>query len=240
MSQELLGDIIGHRDEAYAARRRWYVLPLSIMVHGAFLAGVLIVPLAAEIRHPSPPLLSSLVHVMTVASVPSAPDRLPGPPAPRGPAAPSIAPTVAPVEFAPEPAGPVVPGALPGSVVESGFGVGPALPGTIDPPVEPPAPPVRSAPVRVGGTIRPPTKISGGAPVYPAAALQARLEGAVVLDATIDTRGSVEDLRVVTSAPFFDRAAIDAVRSWRFTPTLLNGVPVPVLLRVTVNFSLRR
>jgi protein TonB len=99
---------------------------------------------------------------------------------------------------------------------------------------------VRYAPVRVGGTIRPPTKISGAAPVYPVAALQARLEGVVVLDATIDARGSVEDLRVVTSAPLFDRAAVDAVRSWRFTPTSLNGVPVPVLLRVTVNFSLRR
>ncbi len=76
--------------------------------------------------------------------------------------------------------------------------------------------------------------------MYPITAQQARLEGVVVLEATIDERGSVERLRVIESAPLFDQAALDAVRRWRYTPTLLNGVPVPVLMTVTVRFTLRQ
>jgi protein TonB len=125
--------------------------------------------------------------------------------------------------------------------VENGIGGGTGMPGPaatlVEPP--PPPPPVRYAPVRVGGTIRPPTRIAGAAPVYPVVAQQARLEGVVMLEATIDERGNVERLRVTQSAPLFDQAAIEAVRHWRFTPTLLNGVPVPVLMTVTVKFTLR-
>jgi len=61
----------------------------------------------------------------------------------------------------------------------------------------------------------------------------------VVLEAVINTRGEVERLRVLRSVPLLDGAAIDAVERWRYTPTLLNGIPVPVLITVTVRFALR-
>jgi protein TonB len=56
----------------------------------------------------------------------------------------------------------------------------------------------------------------------------------------ISCDGGVEDARVLRSVPLLDAAAIDAVRQWRFTPTLLNGVPVRVIMTVTVHFTLKK
>jgi protein TonB len=58
----------------------------------------------------------------------------------------------------------------------------------------------------------------------------------VILEAVISPSGSVEDVRVLRGIPLLDDAAADAVRQWRYTPTLLNGVPVAVVMTVTVNF----
>ena len=93
------------------------------------------------------------------------------------------------------------------------------------------------APVRVGGQIRPPTKIKDVKPVYPAIAQSARVGGTVTIEATIGTDGKVTDARVVRSIPLLDQAALDAVRQWEYLPTLLNGVPVPVLATITINFA---
>ena len=93
------------------------------------------------------------------------------------------------------------------------------------------------APVRVGGNIRAPTKIKDVKPVYPAIAQSARVAGAVTIEATIGPDGKVIDAKVVRSIPLLDQAALDAVRQWEYTPTLLNGVPVPVLVTVTINFT---
>jgi protein TonB len=60
----------------------------------------------------------------------------------------------------------------------------------------------------------------------------------VILEAVIAEDGSVRDVKVLRSALLFDQAAIDAVRQWRFTPTLLSGQPVPVVMTVTVDFKL--
>jgi protein TonB len=65
------------------------------------------------------------------------------------------------------------------------------------------------------------------------------VEGLVILEALIDEQGTVRDVRVIRSVPVLDRAAMDAVRQWRFTPTLLTGEPVSVLMNVSVTFSLR-
>jgi len=92
-------------------------------------------------------------------------------------------------------------------------------------------------PVRVGGQIKPPTKIKDVKPVYPAIAQSARVEGVVIIEATIGPEGKVEDAKVLRSVPLLDQAALDAVRQWEFTPTLLNGVPVPVVMTVTVRFT---
>jgi TonB family protein len=92
-------------------------------------------------------------------------------------------------------------------------------------------------PVRVGGKIRPPTKVKDVAPVYPAAAKSARVAGTVIVEATIGSDGKVTDAKVLRSIPLLDQAALDAVRQWEYTPTLLNGVPVPVLVTVTISFT---
>jgi TonB family protein len=97
--------------------------------------------------------------------------------------------------------------------------------------------PPPSAPVRVGGNIRTPAKISGAAPLWPASARQAGIGGVVILEITIAPDGTIKDAKVLRSIPQLDQAALDAVRQWRYEPTLLNGAPVPVIMTVTVNFQ---
>jgi TonB family protein len=93
--------------------------------------------------------------------------------------------------------------------------------------------------VRVGGKIKAPTKIKDVAPVYPAMAQSAHVAGAVIIEATIGADGKVIDAKVLRSVPMLDQAALDAVRQWEYTPPLLNGVPVPVIMTVTVTFKLQ-
>ena len=93
-------------------------------------------------------------------------------------------------------------------------------------------------PVRVGGTIREPRNIKRVAPVYPPEAQAAGVSGLVILEVLIGGDGRISDAKVLRSIPLLDQAAIDSVLQWEFTPTLLNGVPVPVIMTVTVNFTL--
>ncbi len=92
--------------------------------------------------------------------------------------------------------------------------------------------------IRVGGGVRPPTQVNKVAPVYPAIAQSARVQGIVILEATIGVDGKVIDAHVLRSIPLLDQAAIDAVRQWEYMPTMLNGAPVPVIMTVTVTFTL--
>jgi len=94
-------------------------------------------------------------------------------------------------------------------------------------------------PVRPGGDIKFPTRTSYLAPTYPSLAKSARIEGTVYLEATIDVNGNVRDVRVLKSIPLLDEAAKAAVSQWKYSPTRLNGVAVPVILTVTVTFTLR-
>jgi protein TonB len=95
------------------------------------------------------------------------------------------------------------------------------------------------APIRVGGDVRPPTKVRDVPPVYPAMAQSAHAQGVVIIEVIIDEQGNVADARVLRSVPLLDQAALDAVRQWQFTPTQFNGAPTPVLMTVTVNFTLQ-
>ncbi|MCX6543916.1 MAG: M56 family metallopeptidase [Acidobacteria bacterium] len=92
--------------------------------------------------------------------------------------------------------------------------------------------------VRVGGHIAPPKKLKDVKPVYPAVALNARVQGVVIVEAVIGEEGRVSTVRVLRSIPLLDQAALDAVRQWEFVPTLLNGAPIPVIATMTVNFTL--
>jgi TonB family protein len=96
------------------------------------------------------------------------------------------------------------------------------------------------APVRVGGNIRAPQKVHDVKPIYPDSMRAAGRDGLVMLDAVINEDGSVSSVRVVGGDvhPDFATAAVEAVRQWQFTPTLLNGRPVEVVMTVKVAFSL--
>jgi TonB family protein len=100
------------------------------------------------------------------------------------------------------------------------------------------AEPLRRGAVRVGGTIKEPRKLRNVNPSYPDIAKQARVQGVVILECTIGSDGRVQEVKVLRGIPLLDEAAVDAVRQWVYTPTLLNGVPVPVIMTVTVHFKL--
>jgi len=93
-------------------------------------------------------------------------------------------------------------------------------------------------PIRVGGAMTSPVKIRDVRPFYPETAREARVQGIVIVEAVISTSGEVEDARVLRGNPMLDSAALDAVRQWRYTPSLLNGQPVSVIMTVTLNFTL--
>lgn len=91
---------------------------------------------------------------------------------------------------------------------------------------------------RVHRQIREPRKTRQVAPRYPASAAAARRQGVVVIKMVISPAGCVGDMRVVRSAGLdLDFAAFNAVKEWRYTPTLLDGQPVPITTTVTVTFK---
>src|SRR5271166_3897849 len=75
-------------------------------------------------------------------------------------------------------------------------------------------------------------------PTYPPLARQARIQGAVILEAIIGTDGSITNLHVVSGHPMLVSAAVEAVKQWKYRPYLLNGQPVEVQTQVQVNFRL--
>jgi TonB family protein len=111
------------------------------------------------------------------------------------------------------------------------------------PPVEPPhiAPPVQQEkrPVKVSEGVLQAQLVSRMEPRYPLLALQTRQAGTVVLHAIISRDGRIIALEVVSGSPFFVQAALDAVRQWRYRPTMLNGEPVAVETTITVMFRLQ-
>ena len=214
-------------------------LPVSIAVHLAVLALVFVIPLTAQVALPIP---ASAMDAY-IRAVPAPPP----PPAPVVRAAPqqtfepSRAPTEAPSAIAPErdvlPAEPTAEGG-----VEFGPPGGVGVPlrevGGIPPP-PPPPPPKPSGPVRAGELVQPPQKIADARPRYPEIARAAHVQGTVMLEAVLDTNGRVSQVRVVKSVPLLDQAALDAVRQWQYTPSTLHGVPVEVLMTITVTFTLQ-
>lgn len=215
----------------------------SVLLHGAALAAVLVVPLLTDDRLPDQ---AGQVEAFFAAPIQMAPPPPPPPPATSRVAVPepakSVTPggLVAPVEVPTE----VVPEAAFDLGVEGGLagGVEGGVPGGVvggivgGLPDAPPPPPTE--PARVGLEVKEPRKVKDVPPVYPSIAAQSRLEGVVVLECVIDPRGRVEDLKVVRGLPLLDDAAIEAVRQWVYTPTLINGVPTSVIMTVRVTFRL--
>lgn len=220
---------------------------LSLLVHAVALAAIVVVQLFAVGPLPTPhqPLVFEnprMVHLADI-TLPPTPQRLrheSGSPAPARTSPGYAAPIVAPTGTRPETgadglktAGPEVEG------IEHGGGDGlDTIGGRVEAPPPPPRAP--AAPIRLHEGMQMPRKIVDAAPAYPELARAAHREGVVILEAVIDTHGRVESVRVLRSIPLLDQAAVAAVRQWQFTPTLLNGEPVPIVMTVTVNFQLSR
>jgi len=219
---------------------RTWTLGVSIVFHLCVICGVVVAPLFATGDLPEP-RRAGPEYVLVTAHIPEPPP-LSRPNTPTAPST-SAAPLVAQTDILPET--PATPGPAPGPVDFGGPGGEPGggglVPGSIvsdDPFPPPPAPPARKEPIRVGGDIRPPQRIRDVSPRYPAIAQASRVQGVVILEAVIGEDGTVQNVRVLRSKPLLDDAAVEAVRQWRFTPTLLNGQAVPVVMTVTVSFTL--
>jgi protein TonB len=110
-----------------------------------------------------------------------------------------------------------------------------ALPQTPPPQTLEPAQPVR---IRVGGIVSAARLIYQPKPEYPELARMTRTEGEVEFEAVIGKDGTIEELKVLGGHPLLVKAALEAVRQWRYQPTLLNGEPIEVVTEITVSFKL--
>jgi TonB family protein len=90
----------------------------------------------------------------------------------------------------------------------------------------------------LGGQAKAPELLVSSAPIYPAMARQARVEGQVTIEAVIDTNGKLTTMKVISGPPLLQQAAIDSLRTWKYQPGYLNEKPVPTKTSITVNFRL--
>lgn len=120
----------------------------------------------------------------------------------------------------------------------------PSRPSAPSPPSGPGVPLEPSAedlsPVRSGGEVTRPEKISGPNPQYTEIARKARIQGVVIVEAIIDKTGRVRHVRVLKPLPMgLDQSAVEAVSQWKFKPATLHGRPVDVYYNLTINFRLQ-
>jgi protein TonB len=222
-------------------RRSTPVGLLSVAFHTLLLAALIVIPILASDELPTPRDFMAIWLPSTPpppVEPPPAPQptrRVPAPAVVAAPGVPLEAPSGIkretgierpPVQLAVDPA------ATGGSSVVAGLN----LPGVVE---APPEPPRVVAPYRTGGVIQQPRRIRDVPPAYPMPARMTKVEGVVIIEAIISTTGEVQDARILKSVPLLDQAALDAVRQWRYTPSLLNGIPVPVVFTVTVQFRLQ-
>jgi len=224
------------------ASRVWQLTFGSLLLHASAVAALLVLPLLREGAMPPP--THTIDAFFAAPSVPAPP---PPPPALAAAAHSAAAPHptrdtqafVAPIEIpdAIEEAGTDLDLGIEGGQaggVEGGVAGG-VVGGIVGGALGPPSPPKV---LRVGGAITEPRKLLHVNPIYPQVARVARVQGRVVIDCLIDPGGHVVKAHVVEGAPLLKEAALEAVRQWRYTPTLYGGVPVPLEMRVTVSFRL--
>ena len=244
MQKRLFEDLIDSDRVAHRTQRS-KTMPVSLVLHLIVATSIVLVPILASDQIPEPASAVKAFFVEPLAAPPPPPP--PPPPAARAAIAPRVAPKpivqnnafVAPVEVPQE----IKPEEGLDLGVEGGVagGVEGGVPGGVVGGVVgglPDAPPPPQQAVRVGGQIKEPKKLKSVSPEYPDIARQARVQGVVILECTISPQGKVTEVKVLRGIPLLDQAAMEAVRQWVYTPTLLNGVPVPVIMTVTVNFKL--
>jgi periplasmic protein TonB len=218
---------------------RTWTLVVSVCAHAVAIGAVIVAPIFATTDLPDPrrPLTFEAIIPIETPVVPVAPRPQTTPQA----TATQTIPIIEPIDLSPDT--PPAPPSPPLDIVADG-GTGVPTNGFLpagDPVIAPPPPPpARKEPMPVGGVIRPPARVTYVQPVYPPLAIAARKEGIVILQAVIDERGKVREVKVLSSIPLLDDAAVRAVSQWTFTPTLLNGMPVAVSMTVTVGFQLQK
>jgi protein TonB len=223
-------------------RRRSKIVPFSLVAHVLGLGALVLAP---AYRDAALPEARRGVKAFLVEPGSLAPPPPPPPPAPR--AAPVVvkkpiqdvpkafvAPVAIPDDVRPEGGVDLGQGSIPGGIeggVPGGV-VGGVVGGIQDAPLP-------AEPVRVGGSIKEPRKIKNVPPEYPLRARNAGVEGMVILECLISPAGRVQQATVVRSVPLLDEAAVTAVKQWIYTPTLVDGAAVPVIMMVTVRFGLK-
>lgn len=228
------------------------VASLSLLLHGVGISALVLIPLLQSTNPPevthatATPLLRPIM-----VALPPAPTRTVARP-PRSSAARAVAaivpipatatniPTSIPsnpnIDLDPVPA---VEGTTPGNPVPGGVDGGCPLGsicGSAAVATTGPGPTM----VRIGGDIREPRLIENRAPVYPPMAQAAGVPGKVVLEAHVGPDGRVREIRILEGHALFNDAALASVRSRRYEPLRLNGVPTDFLITITMAFNVRR
>lgn len=241
MPRDLFVETVTHK---YAPKRSKWTIVGSILAHTAVVGAVLVVPILSALDD-----YVVYANKLTFTLPPPAMPAMPAPPPEVTTPVPTVNPNAAPPAPPVEPVTnevpksatygpPPPPGMLFGAGPPGIPGVGPGDRASLVDTFRPPEP-RKPEPVRIGGNMKPPARTHYVDPVYPSVALAVKEEGTVTLEATIDEAGNVKDLKVIGSRPLLDKAAIEAVSKWRYTPTRLNGVAVPIILTVRVTFALR-
>ena len=238
---------------------RWTTAAVSAIGHTLVLVALAIPALYATDTLPTPKETMAF-FVSTVpppappppAPVPATPRTVPAKvarvapqkPVPQPPRAVAAAPVEAPAEITPETGFEGIASANVAQQAGFEYGVPGGVAGGIvggfesAPPPPPPPVPAPRAPVRVGGEITAPRLLHRVEPVYPPLAQRALVQGVVILEATVDRGGRVDEIRVLRSHSLLDDAAVAAVREWVYEPLMLNGQAQPFVLTVTLSFSL--
>jgi protein TonB len=227
-------------------RKRRYAIALALAVpfYVFIVATMVVAPLFATNELPN--VYRDALYVLKVEAVPPPPP--PSPPVVKTPIKvptnapnPNAAPVEAPDKIVPEPVDP--PKWSPPTTTECltcvPGGTGPpttGLPPVVGLPPPPPSPPQKPLRISDSQAPKPIVRIN---PIYPTIAQSARIEGVVVIEATINIQGDVENAKILRGHPLLNEAALSAVRQWKYVPYKLNGEPIPITITVTVNFTLR-
>jgi len=244
MFEEMVESTVGNKKRT----NKPYTVFLSMALQVGFLAILILIPL----------IYTEALPKTLMSSILLAPPPPPPPPPPPAPAqivhvkpqahlmdaGKLVAPKVIPkdVKIIKEDAAPPdmggIAGGVPGGVAGGSMGgvIGGVIGGAGIAPPPPPRPTVTRT--RVGGAVQAAKLVNRVQPIYPPLARQTRISGTVRLHAIIAKNGSVEQLTVESGHPLLVQSALDAVRQWRYQPTLLNGEPVEVDTEIDVIFSL--
>lgn len=228
-------------------KRKWYFGPLTILAYATIGIAAFVGNVLADTD--LPPIHQDILLAMPAATVPPPEPPAPAPPpeAPKAPQPdlpnPDAAPPEAPDKISPEPPERLkLPSGPPDKIcincVVGGDPNNKPIFETPPPLPPPPAPPEPQKPLRVSES-QAPKQLARVNPIYPPIAQSARVEGIVILEATIDVSGNVVNVTVLRGQPLLNEAAVAAVRQWKYQPHRLNGQPVPVIMTVTVNFTLK-